>query len=789
MKAFGILLSILLAMPILHGEPEAGGRVLIDFESGNAQKSFILDNAHCSVVEDGALSGKASLKIDTLKSPATWTTCFRTQPGVIKPETDYVVSFKCKPLASAKSDGFVYFVIHPFGFEDSNSDLRKLPLADVGIEKSMRLRFRTPADPGSYCLQITTKYGMQALVDDIEIREGTDELFIPARQERPLQGSLEDPKGSPEFAVALPAPAKPLEVSVSDFGASVESQDNVGAFNKAIAHCASVKASRLSVPKGVYRFSSSPSVRFEGLSDFEFDGQGSSFVFLKEKGSLFEINACARALFKDFSIDWDWEKDPIASVVKLESLGPGGQYADFRFTGYESFPKRNVRVAIVEELDPETMSVGCEGGISASFEFHKGKDAAPKTEWLSGSLLRVHLEGEARSRFAGKEGALFRMRHYSYEMNGFLMRDNEDLTLSKVSLYSCPGTGILCSGEQLRWQLLNVAIVRPPGKDRPITSAADHLNVMQSKGFLKLESCEFSFGGDDCVNIHDGSVFGVKAGAHTLQIRNLRYPRSYHEGDAIELRNDDFSPSGCVSRLKAIKAAAAPGASPEFVFEDELPSPSGAGFVLFNRRYGSGNVIIRNSSFHDNQARGLLLSGDAITVEDNLFRHNEKSAVMLQTGYTTNSWCEGYGASNIVIRGNVFENVNPRGSYASDKAPAIYFNVYLNRDPSLEKTAYPILKDILIEGNKFLNSPGAAAYVCSARNVKFRGNLIVNDRPRKERLPYRGAIAIEYSSDVEASGNVWKASPYMRSPGLIVDPLTARNIGCSGNKLLEDAKP
>jgi len=784
----GLAASIaLLSLCGLQAGPDARAAVSLGFEASDPKDAFVLDSRNCSLSEDGALSGQRSLRVDSRGSKSEWNGCLKTAPGLLKPVTSYVASFKCKLLAEPGPDSFLYFLVRPFDADDASRDLWSLPVMDAGILKELRVKFRTPAKSPDCSFQISSKHGVLALVDDIRIEEGSGELVIPVKEElNAPESQARDPKGCPDFEVALPSPAKPLEISVADFGASSEIPDNSEAFRKAVERCASAEGgARLRVPKGVYRFASEEPLLFAGLKDFEFDGEGSTFIFSKGRGSLFKIESCARALFKGFSVDWDWERDPIGSVVRLESAKDGR--LDFRFVDYKKFPKIDVRVAVVEELDPETMSVGCEGAVARGFEFHKGKSQAPKTEWLSGNTLRIALDAPDE-RFQGKEGSLFRMRHYVYDVHGFAMRDNTDLTLSGIELLSCPGHGFLCSGEQCRWQLLNVKIVRPPGSARPITCSADHCHVEQSKGFLKLEGCEFSFGGDDCLNVHDSSGFGVKSGPRTLKTRNLRYSQSYHEGDLIELRNDDLSPAGLSSRIKAIKRPASANDGWSFEFEDELPAQKGSGFVLFNRRYASGNVLVRNCFFHDNEARGLLLSGENVTVEGCRFRHNEKCAINIQTGYTTNSWCEGYGASNVVIRGNSFENPNPRGAYEASKAPAIFMDVYLRRDPSLEKTSFPILKDILIEGNRFADAPGACLYAASASNVKFRDNRVENSKPRKEELPFRGSVAAECVSGLDVRGNIWRLSESMPEPGIIVDPLTTSGVSCSANKVLRDRR-
>ncbi len=760
----------------------------IDFEDPAQASRYSLNGSFASVGSGDALSGASSLLINTIESPDEWNACFRTAPGILKPGNDYQVSFKCRNLRIG-DDSYLLFLIRPFDANDGFSDRGQIVFDTVGAEKAFKLPFHVPEGAENYSFQIHTRKRASAVVDDISIVCGPGKAFYPATADASPNKAPAIPKGADEFSIELPKPAKQAVVSAADFGVRVDNPDNTKALNDTIRHCAEKGASRLSVPKGVYRFTSDTTIQFEKLADFEFDGQGSTFVFLKERGDLVRILGCERTLFKDFNIDWDWDKDPLASVVRVESVAPDGGYADFRFVDYESFPKKDLRVGDIEQLDPGTMSVGCEGAVNMGFETFRGRSPVPKTEWLSGNLLRVFADGGSqKSGFARRlqKDMLFRMRHYVYDMAGVVMRDNAHLTLSGVNVYSCPSHAFVSSGMQHHWQFLNTNVIRPPGTKRPITCAADHHHVAQSLGYYKMEGCEFSLGGDDCLNVHDCTGFASKTGRDTVTTRNFRSIDTAHVGDSVELRNDDYSPTGFTGTITSKREIDGAKGIHEISFDKELPEPRGAGFIMFNRRYNSGHVIIRNCYFHDNRARGLLLLGSDMTVENNRLFHNQMGGIKIETGYTFDVWSEGYGASNIVIRNNLFDTVNPMGCYPNECKPTIYMSVYLKTDPSAEKTQYPILRDILVEGNRFVNCPGAIAYACSAENVIIRGNVIENSIPRRENNSYRGSVGTAYSSGVFVTGNTWIRSRYSPNPGVYADEETTKDIYCWDNKVVEE---
>jgi hypothetical protein len=755
--------------PAATAQKSAREKVRLDLENSSLYQ----------LTESSASVENGRLNFNTQTSQHVWNVCFRTHPGLFKPGKTYCVTLTCK-TEEAGDDSNLLILIRPFEGGSARSDLACQPVFEFSGEKTVRLKFTVPDNASNYSLQIHTKKKASGYVKDIYIEELADCAFLPANEKRSPSVDLPAiPRGASEFSVDLPQPQTDTVVSVASFGASPSEEDNTRAFNDAIAKCAREKASRLIVPKGVYRFTSDDSILFERLKDFEFDGQGSTLVFLKKKNSIMRVSKCERVMFKNFNIDWDWEKDPLASVVKVEKVGPGASWVDFRFVDYEKFPRRDIRVAMIDMLDPSTMSVGCEGGFNIAYEFNKGQNK-PQSEWLSDNLLRL-----TPGNGALKEGQLFRMAHYYYDMGGFNMSDNSHLTIQDVNVYSCPGMAFIVSGGQHHWQFIRTNVMRPPDSNRPITCTADHLHVGNSQGFFKMESCEFGLGADDCINIHDNSGYASKSSDTGLTLIYAKNISLYHEGDLIELRSAEYAPTGFKEKLKSVVTVDKSKNLYTLQFDKPLPGVVGDKFVIFNWRYDSRNVIIRNCYFHDNRARGLLLLARDVTVEDCRFVRNQMGAIKIETGYTIDSWREGYGASNIVIRDNVFEKVNPIANYPNELRPSIYISTYLESDPSTTKATYPIIHDILIEENKFIETSGAAVYACSAKNVIFRDNSIINRRSNLKEYSYRGAIGTAYSSNIFVTDNDWIGLKFNPNPGVFYDPETTRDVYCWSNRIKE----
>ncbi len=174
-------------------------------------------------------------------------------------------------------------------------------------------------------------------------------------------------------------------------------------------------------------------------------------------------------------------------------------------------------------------------------------------------------------------------------------------------------------------------------------------------------------------------------------------------------------------------------------------------------------------------------------LENNQFYQNEMGAIKIETGYTFNSWSEGYGANNIVIRNNTFDTVNPTGVKNDGKERDVFLGVYMKNDPSVERTRYPILSNILFEGNVFKDTFGLVAFISSAGNVTFRDNTFLNVTGRKSPHPYRGNFFVTDAQNVKIVNNRYVASPHVPNPGVQIHEESTENIIVEGNTVVDDA--
>ena len=737
-----------------------------------------------SINGDVAVIVENDLQVDTANAKRSWTRAISTERGILKPGKFYTFFVDLKQPEVDGQKALFNIIVRDLTTMDPKSDLLHRGIIASKNYVEYKFQFFIPEGLENHSLQIHLPKNFRGSIRAFKLVEGYGEDFIAAEKNSPAYGGPlpEPPSGAEEFDVLLPESGGTV-VDVADFGLSEDSENVAEILNAAIEHCKKIGAAKLSVPKGRYYVKDLRSVNFLDMKNFEFDGNGSTFVFFKQKPFVnFEIKNCERVKFCNFNFDWDWKKDPLGSLLKVVGVGRdenGREYVDFEFYQYKDFPRKDVRIAVVSSYDPKTKSVGVEGGFDRQFEFFKGKNK-PETKWLNSNTLRVF----SQNLFAFKEGMLFRAHHYYYDMAGIRMRSNTHLTLQNINIFSCVGHGLTVSGTQKYWQFVNVNI-RPPkgGKRRVITCTADHCHISSSCGFFKMVDCEFTRGGDDCLNIHDGAGFALKTGARSLKVLNMAYIYDYVKGDDIELRHGDYSPTGVIAKLVDVKLLDKSKREYEFVFDRDLPEPANEGFILFNRRFDSRNIILRGCYFHHCKARGMLLLGRDILVENCRFVSTGKGAMNIESGYTFNLWSEGYGAYNIIVRNCLFDAVNPRGMQHDGKPHDIYIGVYMKTDPSYMRTDYPLFHDILIENNTFKNTYGLAAFISSAKNVVVKDNVFENSIPREKPLYYRSAFWVAHASDIFIVNNVFKPNGLAPNAGVFFDSESVKNLTFKGNSV------
>ncbi len=767
-------LAILFASTLLNA---SDGKIVL---SGFSKENIgLIREELCSLSDDGK-----SCTIDTTKSGLkNFKNVVVFKPGVLKPDTMYVFKMKVEVGDKCDNDGYLHTII------------RNVKIATDGIDDALRtnnyrdsgkiiseIKFKTPKNGGDYALHFVAHKGVFAKISDLTICEDDSLRFIPIAESRKpyIIDRKTLPRGAAEFDVDKPKNQGGEIVEAKKFGITPGKKNSIKDFNKAIEYCRKNGSAKLLFEnEAVYRIEENGSINISGMTDFTFDGNGSTFVFLKKSGQNFDVKGNTRVKICNIKVDWDWEKDPLASLVRVESVNKSENYVDFKFIDYKKFPKspEYVRCAQLSGWDAKNRCVGSEGMSPFHYDMFSGRFPRPKFKWLNGNTLRLY--GNAYNKSA-IPGALLRMQHYYYDINNMVMFDNKHITISDFTVLSCPGTAFFMGGKQKYTFFERVKIVAPDNDPkRVITCTADHFHVGSSNGYIKLDGCEFSLGADDCINFHDNTSYVTRKSENSV-ISRRPYGRI---GDTVEFRNPDYSPLLFEAKIAGQKPTGS--GRTEIFFDKPLPRAGHAKYVIFNKAHDTRNIIIRNSRFRGNRARGILILARDVTVENCRFERNEMGAIKLETGYTENIWCEGYGVDNVVVRNCSFKSCNQLGmgnwSYERD----IFIGTYLRSDPSAEQTEYPVIKNVLFENNTFEDTYGMVAAIGSAQNVIFSYNTFINKTPRKNPREYRNGFFILSSSDIKIVNNRFEKSEFTPKLGVWFDNENTGGILVEGNRLIE----
>lgn len=765
-------------------KPDTGRELPEEFRFDD-NKTFSVNRNAVDISEDGK-----TIRVKE-GEPFSHRFLFHTRPGILKQNTIYTVTFTYRLDSDVPEEAFFNFYsrshtspgVHPLLKFDTSS--RK--------EETRTVQLITKDEADHYIFSVDAYHSARGEISDFSIRESriADHYIAVEKDAPPYSGTFPPlPTGCPEFDVRLPD-GDGAVVNAADFGFSASAEDNTKAFQAALEYCRDNKVAKLVFSKGEYRLSGAVQIR--GLKNLEIDGGGSLFLYsrdLKNAKENIVIRDSSRVRIRNLNFDWDWEKMPLGSLVEVVNVN--GDEIDFRFCDYEQFPVRDIRVAMVSEMDPEKRLVTVENKAVFHFEFYLGH-YAPETAWLSGNVLRVKDRGNNWNKehlYYFKKGQFFRMLHAYYEGGMFLVEDCSDFSFEDIDIYSTPGKNFHFRGMK-NWQLLRVRCAPPEGRpERVVSSTADGYGHERCFGNLKMEECFFSGGNDDFINIQDNSIYVGRLSENSLVTINLKGPLP-QAGDKLELRGADYTPLQYTAEVKATREIGAEHISEglpwgdrtkkqyEIVLDRPLPEHSEQTFVAFNLRFNSGNAIFRRCRFENTEGSGRFQAAN-ITIEDCVFKNNANASLRVATGYTLRAWNEGYGVDNLVVRNCTFDMASGGVRNIAGVESDCEFHVYTPDTPHGTVPA-PVFRNILIEDNTFRNSCGLIASITSASSVIVRNNRFINTLERKRKMSYRGAILVTHSENIYIVNNRYLESEPVLFPGVFFDGDNVKNLVVKGN--------
>jgi hypothetical protein len=342
----------------------------------------------------------------------------------------------------------------------------------------------------------------------------------------------------------------------------------------------------------------------------------------------------------------------------------------------------------------------------------------------------------------------------------------------RLTIYSNPGNGIVLNENTHHWGIVNSKVELRPGTNRRITIAAGAVDVRNSKGYGMIKNSKFSFNGDDFINFHDNTSFGLaRVDANTIYANATNWKVQYNVGDVIEFLNPNYSPTGFSSKITHLSYDSSKQRY-TLKFADPIPAEVSDDSLLADKSYDGSNYVIRNNTFYGTRVRGILSQVGNGLIEYNTFSHTRAAAIQLNATYEKR-WSEGRGTSNTMIRHNVFDTCNVMDMNDQFGKGTVYVGSFMNGKGTTE---YPLHQHILIEKNVFKDQPGRSMTIASSERVTIKDNRIMDPTPRMNNKPERGKIWVEKSSDVDIEDNVWEQSANAAGYGVDFDSTTVSGL-------------
>lgn len=543
------------------------------------------------------------------------------------------------------------------------------------------------------------------------------------------------------FYIARPNEKSCRSVNASVFGVNTEADDNYSAFCKAIEYCKANPNITLKVDGGKYYFRTDKSIMLDGLKNVLIDADGAQFIF--ENPNYFHIVNCNCIEIRGLGITWNLDVSRLASLVKIRNASKESHSFELEFTELNEV-SADIPIMAFTKYDPEALTPGTRQDFKENYvyQFPGSIKAVEKTEH---NVLKVTHDGSLDNY---TDGEVYLLRHHVYGGNAFNVYNTSNITFSGIKLYAVAGMGWLIENRSEHFQLLGCVIgLDPEHDDNRISTTADGVHIANTNGKFRISGCDFSFMGDDDVNVHDNiATVTDKLDEKTVEI--YTNANNFAAGDTAIFSSKDFDRLGFSAEVTSVEGK-------KLTFDKELPDYIVKDCIVSNGSIDSGNYVISGNYFHENRARGLLLQSNNGLCENNMFYKIMANPIKVIMDISSGLWLEGTGVNGLVIRNNSFVECNVVEWSAQ-------ISISTNIDgKSADSTLF---YNITVENNSFDNFYGRLVDASNVSNLKICGNRVNNKDGSYEAR--RGRIIIRQScSRVTISNNEYKASvkaPFQR---------------------------
>jgi hypothetical protein len=365
---------------------------------------------------------------------------------------------------------------------------------------------------------------------------------------------------------------------------------------------------------------------------------------------------------------------------------------------------------------------------------------------------------------------------------GIRIERGRDITLRDVTLWSLPSIGVICrfmdGDNHFSYTIERGPVPTGATVPRLLSISADGINYAYARKGPIIEDCDFSFMGDDAVNLHGIAFYVAQVQGNMLYlIRPYRGesftsivnagdfamsvdPESFDVKDNVEIQSFRLEPNASkefleiaeqVWKSKAVKSGRLSVYAMQVDKDDMSVS---AGDFIEIPAIAAPNYIIRNNQFHDHRGRGLRLMSSNGLVEGNTLENIKQSAISIgseMTFYREAGWVE-----NVTIQNNTIKNVgfDPVMHLPGTHVPGAISIFHRGASPDSPLPSMHI-QNINILNNTIEEVGGPAIHINQAEAVYVVGNSISGSNQLSQSdtgsdygLTTTEPISINYSKDI-----------------------------------------
>jgi hypothetical protein len=573
-------------------------------------------------------------------------------------------------------------------------------------------------------------------------------------------------------------------IRVSDFGLKPDTRENaVRIVQQALDVCKTKSNPVLVFPKGRYDFwpqyaveklyyesntdvipLRSCAILLENMKDLTIDCMGSDFVY-HDRIQPFTVDKSSNIVIKNVNIDWDIPLTAQAEIIEVtdkyidlainalespyiiekEKLVFVGEGWKSRWGGVMEFDRDSKLVA------PQTGDAGC---LGAGYQNYKAQE-------LKAGLVRLNYDFRRKP----AKGNWLVLRHSARDHAGTFITDSKDVMIFNMNMFHNAGLGILSQySENLTFSNLNC--VPNPSKNRILSGHDDGFHYSNCRGQITIDSCRFLALMDDPVNVHGTSVRVMKKKDDSSLVCKFMHNQSIgfvwaRPGEKIGFIENEAMNTFAYGTVKLFTAV-----TPEIfelTFSEPVPLNLETGDALENLSW-TPDVLIKNSFFGSNRARGILISTPGkVIIEYNVFE-SSGSAILIPGD--ANGWYESGAVKDVLIRNNIFNDPCMTSMYQfCEGIISIYPEI-----PAVDINK-PFHRNIRIENNEFHPFDYPVLYAKSVDGLTFTGNKLVSSTRFKPFHSRKATFTFEDCLKIKIAGNSFEGEILGRNIYLINTPL------------------